>query len=679
MAEQYFGPYRLEELIGRGGMGEVHRAFDTVRKRTVALKRLRPSLLTDPEFQARFRAESELAARLRSAHVIPIHDYGEIDGQLFIDMRLVEGEDLADRLTARGGLDPAHVVGVLDQIAGALDAAHAAGLVHRDVKPSNVLLSPQDGIGGRDFAYLVDFGIARAADGTGSLTGSGPIVGTVDYMAPERFERSSADHRVDVYSLTCVLFESLTGEKPFVSDSLAGMLYSHLSAPPPRPSLRRPGVPTAFDHVIARGMAKDPEHRYPTAGALAAAAREALHGRVAAPAPVAVGRHGRPDTAPVAEPTERPTENLRPPRPAPDPPAEDGVTTAVRGRRRRATVAGIAAAAVAVAVAIGGALLIGSNRSGAAALAVQPAAVRVAGVLPIGYATGIVVDPTSSRYFVGANAEDSPYPERRLQVSAFAATGDAAPLRTMPVPAESMVALALSADGRRLAAVSTTLPDKGEPSYALTMIDPDTGAAAGSVPVTGPVDGLALSPDGSRAYLVGGSELRVLDTAAGRLLVSVALGADGQDVAVVPGGGSVLVTCSTGVKVFDAPRYALQHTIGLRDDPTALAVTPDGSRALVLTGGSDALATVDLATRTVTGAIGVGDRAGDVAVTPDGAQALVTNENAGTVTVLNLADATQSTVSVGDRPQELAISPDGTFGLVTTSANVVRLERVPRE
>ena len=168
MAEQHFGPYRLEELIGRGGMGEVYRAFDTVRKRPVALKRLRPDLIADPEFQARFRAESQLAARLRSAHVIPIHDYGEIDGRLYIDMRLVDGEDMADRLAARGGMDAADVVHVIGQIAGALDAAHAAGLVHRDVKPSNVLLSPGDGVDGQEFAYLVDFGIARATDGTGA-------------------------------------------------------------------------------------------------------------------------------------------------------------------------------------------------------------------------------------------------------------------------------------------------------------------------------------------------------------------------------------------------------------------------------------------------------------------------------------------------------------------------------
>ena len=235
--------------------------------------------------------------------MIPIHDYGEIDGRLYIDMRLVDGEDMADRLTARGAMPPADVVDVLGQIAGALDAAHAAGLVHRDVKPSNVLLSPTDGVSGRDFAYLVDFGIARAADGTGALTGSGPIVGTVDYMAPERFERRSPDHRVDVYALACVMFEALTGMKPFVTDSLAGLLYSHLNAPPPRPSVRRPGVSAAFDAVIARGMAKDPDQRYPTAGALAAAARAALEQPavvtppVARPvAPAGRRRRGRPDT-----------------------------------------------------------------------------------------------------------------------------------------------------------------------------------------------------------------------------------------------------------------------------------------------------------------------------------------------------------------------------------------------
>ena len=701
MAEQHFGPYRLEELIGRGGMGEVYRAFDTVRKRPVALKRLRPDLIADPEFQARFRSESELAARLRSAHVIPIHDYGEIDGRLYIDMRLVDGEDMADRLAARGGMNAADVVHVIGQIAGALDAAHAAGLVHRDVKPSNVLLSPGDGINGQEFAYLVDFGIARATDGTGALTGSGPIVGTVDYMAPERFERGAADHRVDVYSLACVMFEALTGMKPFVAESLAGLLYSHLNAAPPRPSVRRPGVSAAFDAVIARGMAKDPDLRYPTCGALAIAARDALHAppRAAVPVPVEGrhrGRHGRndrpdPDQPSPARPDpERPdpdrTQDLRAPGRIAEPPpsalATPSAPTGSRPRRRARrgwAIAGVAALAATVAT-VGAVLLTRPDPAqfiGVAAAA-EPAVLRVAEVLPISYALGIAVDPSSDRYYVGALADQPADPNRKLEVRAYQGRAPA-PTSSMSLPEETLAGLAVAADGSRLAALTWTVPVKVDltPSYVLTVIDPNTRAATATVGLSGPIDSLVLSPDGSRAYLVGGSALQVVDTVEGRLLITVPLGADAQDVAVTPDGRSVLVTGSTGVKIVDAPRYAVRATIGLRDDPDQIVVTPDGQRALVLVSGTNALATVDLAAGTVTGAVAVGEAPGDVALTPDGGQALVSNRQAGTITAFNLADTTMFTVSVGDQPQELGFSSAGDFGLVVTSTNIVRLERVP--
>ena len=188
-----FGPYRLEHLIGRGGMGEVHRAWDTRRGRTVALKRLPAPLAGDPEFQARFRRESALAAQLSEPHIIPIHDFGEINGRLFIDMRLVDGIDLASVVKSEGPMAPRRAIGILAQVAGALDAAHAAGLVHRDVKPSNVLVRGHDE---DEFAYLIDFGIARAAAGQTSgpaLTLTGATLGTLDYMAPERFENRPVD------------------------------------------------------------------------------------------------------------------------------------------------------------------------------------------------------------------------------------------------------------------------------------------------------------------------------------------------------------------------------------------------------------------------------------------------------------------------------------------------------
>ncbi len=670
---EHFGPYRLDELIGRGGMGEVFRAFDTLRKRTVALKRLRPSLLADPEFQARFRAESELAARLRSAHVIPIHDYGEIDGRLYIDMRLVDGEDMGDRLTARGAMPPADVVDVLGQIAGALDAAHAAGLVHRDVKPSNVLFSPADGVSGRDFAYLVDFGIARAADGTGALTGSGPIVGTVDYMAPERFERRFPDHRVDVYALACVMFEALTGMKPFVTDSLAGLLYSHLHEPPPRPSVRRPGVSAAFDAVIARGMAKDPDQRFPTAGALADAARLALEqpAEVVLPvltpaAPAGRRRRARPDT--------EPTRDLRTVAAGLGPGEAVPVSRTGPLTRRGWLVAGLSGLAAAV-VATGGVLASRGEFAMLTPAASGPQVVRVAGVLPIGFATGLAVAP-SGRYYVTGRSDRTPTTEPGLQVEAY--TGqDPTPVGTAPLPEENVSDLAIAADGSRLAVTSQSYESNVGYHSTLTVVDPNTTAVLASAQLPDAVGALALAPDGARAYLVVDHELQVRDTANGTLLTTLPLGASAKGVAVTPDGHSVLVTCSTGLKIIDATRGEVQQTIGLRDEPSALAITPDGLRALVLTSQNKALATVDLTTRTVTGAVEVGESPADVAVTPDGAQALVTNGDTGTVTGLNLADGTRFTLSVGDRPSAVAVSSDGTFGLVVTSTSVVRLERGP--
>ncbi|MFD1150557.1 serine/threonine-protein kinase, partial [Saccharothrix hoggarensis] len=270
MADEMFGPYRIGPLLGRGGMGEVHRAHDTVHDRTVALKRLSPAFHDDAAFRARFRREAQVVARLREPHVIPIHAYGEIDGRLYLDMRLVEGADLTD-VIARGPLTPERAVRIVEQVAGALDAAHADGLVHRDVKPSNILVTPGD------FVYLVDFGIARTAAETDTrITASGEVIGTVDYMAPERFEGAAVDARADTYALACVLFACLSGRRPFDVDGTAAQIWAHMQEPPPKAHAVNPAVPPALDNVIARGMAKDPAARHETAGALAVAARAAL-------------------------------------------------------------------------------------------------------------------------------------------------------------------------------------------------------------------------------------------------------------------------------------------------------------------------------------------------------------------------------------------------------------------
>ncbi|OBK31599.1 serine/threonine protein kinase [Mycobacterium asiaticum] len=263
-----FGPYRLRRLVGRGGMGDVYEAEDTVRERVVALKLMSQSLSQDPVFRTRMQREARTAGRLQEPHVVPIHDYGEIDGQLYVDMRLIDGKDLAAILKRFGPLTPPRAVAIIRQIGSALDAAHAAGVTHRDVKPENILVSSDD------FAYLVDFGIASAGTDE-KLTQLGSTVGTLYYMAPERFGETEVTYRADIYALACVLYECLAGSPPFRGDQLS-VMGSHINKPVPRPSLARSGIPAAFDAVIARGMAKDPADRYPTCSDLSAAAYAAL-------------------------------------------------------------------------------------------------------------------------------------------------------------------------------------------------------------------------------------------------------------------------------------------------------------------------------------------------------------------------------------------------------------------
>lgn len=266
-----FGPYRLDELLGRGGMGEVYRAYDTVRDRVVALKLLNAGLAGDPEYRERFRRESRAAARLGEPHIVPIHDWGEIDGVLYLDMRLVEGGDLRERLTREKCLEPGRAVHVVDQIAAALDAAHADRLIHRDVKPENIL------VGDRDFAYLVDFGIANA-EGDTRLTRAGGAIGSIAYMAPELFDGAPASPASDIYALTCVLFECLTGRVPYPATTISAAIKAAVTSPIPRISAVTPGLPPELDAVIARGLDADPGRRYASAGELAAAAARALSG-----------------------------------------------------------------------------------------------------------------------------------------------------------------------------------------------------------------------------------------------------------------------------------------------------------------------------------------------------------------------------------------------------------------
>lgn len=264
-----FGRYRLQSMLGVGAMGEVYRAYDTATRRVVAVKVLPPHLLRDMTFQQRFRREAEIAAGLNDPHVVPIHNFGEINGRLYVDMRLIEGLDL-EKILKRGPMSQARAVSIVEQVGSALDTAHRAGLVHRDVKPSNILVTQ------RDFAYLIDFGIARSM-GQAGMTAPNNAIGTMPYMAPECFDRDGMDPRRDVYALACVLHECLTGTRAFTGANTEQLILAIVNSPPPRPSTLSRAVSPAFDAVIARGLAKNPDHRYRSAAELVAAAHAALN------------------------------------------------------------------------------------------------------------------------------------------------------------------------------------------------------------------------------------------------------------------------------------------------------------------------------------------------------------------------------------------------------------------
>lgn len=264
--------YRIEEVLGAGGMGTVYRARHPSLPRSDALKVLSEQLSQDPQFRARFAREAELAATLDHPNVVTVYNRGETDGQLWIAMQYVAGSD-ADKEITQGRMTPARAVYIVGEVAKALDYAHRRHLLHRDVKPANFLLSHDD-----ERVFLADFGIARALDETVGLTQTGMVMASVAYAAPEGLAGENIDHRADVYSLGCSLYRMLTSTSPFArSGGMAAVAAAHLTEAPPRPTTKVPGLPVAFDAVIAKAMAKNPNDRYRSAGELAAAAAHALN------------------------------------------------------------------------------------------------------------------------------------------------------------------------------------------------------------------------------------------------------------------------------------------------------------------------------------------------------------------------------------------------------------------
>lgn len=643
-----FGHYEVVSLLGRGGMGEVYRAYDTRRDREVALKLLPEAVGNDPEYQSRFRRESHAVARLREPHIVPIHDYGDIDGRLFLDMRLVDGESLASLLARTGRLAPERAVALVRQIAAALDAAHADGVVHRDVKPSNVLVTPSD------FVYVVDFGLAQAVGHNLSrLTVAGVTLGTLDYMAPERFENRPIDARTDTYSLACLLFECLTGAKPFPGDDLPSQMYAHLQLGPARASDLVGTLPPALDDVLARGMDRDPDRRYATAGELAAEADAAI--RTAA-VPAAAGTNGGAGRAaavgaaqgsgasggppgPVGVITPPPAAADPPPPPPPaaragwsDPPPPP------RRRFRRWHLVTLLAVLAAVAV-LATVLLVGGwpGRESATTAAAQGGPSKV----PVAKS---VAKPT-----VGA---------------------------TVPVgPTPGYMEIAPNGRYGYIANRSTGV---------LTVFDTTRNAVIGTIPVPdGGPQFVAFSPDGSRAYVsifnqdYSINEVGVVDTESGTFIARVPTGVRPFALDVTPDGKKLYVPNhdSGSITVIDTESNIVVNTIAVAPNPHWLDISPDGTRLYAANHESNVVTTIDLTRDAVLGTVPVGKSPHSIVRHPTKPLVINANYDDSTISVTDTnTGRVLATVPTASHPQDVTLSADGRYAyLATVDANEVQV------
>ena len=715
MARQV-GDYRLEILLGAGGMGEVYRAYDTRRDRYVALKLLPEAVSGDPEYVKRFQRESHVAARLRDPHVIPIHDSGEIDGQLFIDMRLVDGADIGALLVREGRVAPERAVRLISQAAEALDSAHADHLVHRDIKPSNILVTSSD------FVYVVDFGIARPIGGQQTpLTRTGETLGTWHYMAPERFTGHDVDGRADVYSLACVLYECLTGEPPFSGKELPALMYAHLNSDPPGASSLVEGVPPALDAVAARGMAKDPKNRFPTAGALAAAAREALVAK--APAPQMTELHHTWTETPeptwqqagvataawpaVAEPPgpgpasgepatqdfpylptqavaavgvdargyTRPPENV-PQGTTPDPGGSSlppGVVTGgpTRGRSWRRLGVPILAVVAAVAVAIV-VVVMASPRPKTVHAALAQNACSAASLAPPTIAENIAVGANPNYVEVAPNGKFAYVTNQSARVIDVLNTATDQVSGHIPIPQGPPQAVSFSPDSQT--AYVSVYGSHSVPLIA--FIDTATGTVTSTVPVDNHEPGpSATSLNGLFLYVPnhnmvqGGSGDNVLDAIdlATKKVTDIAVEANPHWV-VVGTNGLFYVTDhqSDVVTVLNASTNGVIKTIDVGETPHSAALSPDGTRLAVTSYNGSAVFLINTATDQMIKQIPVGREPLDIAYSPDGRYLFTANNLDNTVTVINTADyCVLKEIPTGSGPTSISVLPDGRQAYVT--------------
>ena len=594
------GQYRLTDVLGRGGMGVVYRAEDLRLERNVALKLLSSGLSDDARFRRRFLRESRLAASTEHPGIVPIYDAGEIDGLLYIAMRYVEGSDLARLLGAEGALDPKRAVALVAQLAAALDAAHEHGLVHRDVKPSNALISSN---GAQESVYLVDFGITEDMQSSERLTDTG-VVGTGAYLAPERIRGESVDGRADVYSLGCVLFECLTGEVPFPRPSEIAELYAHLEDEPPRVSDRRPGLPEGLDAVVARALAKDPGDRWQTCGELAEAARAAL-----------------------------PSSTAHLPAPAP--------VTSTRGPPRRALVAALAMVVVAAAAVF--VALSGSGEDDTLARLAENTVGRI--------------DPGRAKIAEQFLVGDGPKALAVGAGSVWAANGVDGTVTRVDRKGGPMVTIPVRDDTSGIAFGEGALWVTDRQDETLSQISPETDRVVDSIPLGNSPAAVAVAAGAVWVASEVDRSVKKVDIASAAVSREVELGAN--PTAIAAGRDAIWVASEEGGTVFRVePREGVvTNSVTVGDGPVALAV---GEGAVWVANRQDAtVSRIDPATDRVTDTIKVGQ--GPTAVAVGEGAVWVANGGEGTVSRIDpVTRRPTATVALKSSPTALAVA-DGSI------------------
>ncbi|MDL5158355.1 serine/threonine-protein kinase [Actinomycetospora termitidis] len=701
-----FGQYEIGELIGQGGMGEVHRAYDTRRNRDVALKLLPESTSKDPAYQRRFRQESYAVAKLREPHVVPIHDYGEIDGRLFIDMRLVDGQPLAQLIADTGPLGAERSVALVNQVADALDAAHGEGLVHRDIKPSNILVTPTD------FAYVVDFGLAHAAGNTRSwATVSGATLGTLDYMAPERFENKEVDARTDVYALACVLFECLTAAKPFPGSDLPSQMYAHVYLSPRRPSEIVPGIGARLDDVVVRGMAKDPDQRFATAGDLAAAARAALaaqppvstgalpvgSGPVEVPdSPAALLETSAPTTtvSPVEAPTttvaaaQAPTTTVLaggvptqtgpstphrfvPPPSSPTPSTPPTPPTPPTGPPAAGPPSTPPPSAPAAAV---GATPPSRGRRRTVLIAALVMVVAVVAAVTVGVVVGRESSGSGDGSFAGGAAAGGPASPSKPVVANSVAKPTVA--QTVPVgPTPGYMEIAPSGKFGYIA---------NRQAGMVTVFDTTKNVATGTIPIPeGGPQFVSFSPDGTRAWVsvtnadYSVSEVVAIDTRTAAVTARIPTGKRPFALRVSPDGSRVYVPNhdSSSITVIDTATDAVINTIIVAPNPHWVDISPDGTRLYAANHESNLLTTIDTATDAVLGTTPVGKSPHSIVRMPNKPLLLNANYDDDTLSVTDTdTGRVVATIPTQDHPQDITLSADNKHAYIApVDANSIQV------